>query len=91
MKRIIALLLCLAMMAGVPAAPAEGAVYQSNFTDDTDGWVPRSMGTATLRLEDGALVIEGREDNWHSPGRDFYLTPGAGYGISVMRKKEAKK
>ena len=91
MKRILAALLSL-MLLSLPlfalAEAGENVVYQSDFSVDTDGWYPRSMGTATLRLEDGALVIEGRNGSWNSPGRDFSLVPGAVYDMKVMVKQD---
>ena len=63
-------------------------LYRSDFSGNTDGWYPRSNGTAKLRLEDGALMIEGRADSWHSPGRDFNLIPSATYEMSVKVKQD---
>nr|AIF25908.1 putative glycosyl hydrolase family 10 [uncultured bacterium Ad_010_C07] len=77
---LAALLLAFGCLAG---AGAEGSGYHSDFSRDTDGWYARSMGEASLSLEDGALAIAGRADDWNSPGRDFRLEKGETYALSV--------
>lgn len=84
MKKAVALLLALALFLSVSGAGAEASeLYHSDFSSGTDGWYPRSMGAAQLAVADGALGITGRAGDWHSPGRDFELTAGEAYEISV--------
>ena len=84
LKRWMAACLALMLALGMTGAGAETAVlYRSDFSQNTDGWYPRSMGTATLSLSEGALGIAGRAGDWHSPGRDFDLVPGEAYEVSV--------
>ena len=72
------------------AAPADDSFqpYTSDFSSGTDGWYARSEGTAALEVKEGALHISGRTATWNSPGRDFDLTPGTNYRISLMVKQE---
>ncbi len=85
MKKILCLLLTLALL--LPCASlAENELYsyQSDFSADTDGWYARSTGGAVLAIADGALSITGRDQDWHSPGRDFPLENTAEYQLSVQ-------
>ncbi|MCR4886745.1 MAG: endo-1,4-beta-xylanase [Clostridiales bacterium] len=85
MKKILSLMLVLALTLGcVPALAAGVTVYSSDFTQGPDGWVARSMGSAWITAENGALRIEGRESDWHSPGRDFDLKEGVRYTLRVL-------
>ena len=80
MKRIM--LVCTLVLLGLCllSASAEEGGYRSDFSAGTDGWYARSMGGAALSVtEEGALKITGRQDNWHSPGRDFGLRAGETY------------
>ena len=85
MKRWMAWLLAgMLLMTGAMAVADDAAmVYLSDFTNTADGWVARSTGTASVRAAGGSLRIEGRESDWHSPGRDFGLVPGGRYELSV--------
>ncbi len=82
MKRTLILLMALLLIG--TAGMAEDAVYQSDFTRGTDGWYARSGGGARVSADDGALHIEGRSADWHSPGRDFDLVPGGKYQLSAQ-------
>ena len=75
--------LCLVMIWG-QALAAGSTVYSSDFSQGTDGWVARSMGSAQIEAKNGALYIQGRQSDWHSPGRDFELIEGARYTLRVM-------
>ncbi len=83
--------LFLAMIALMALTLAAGAlaetetVYRSDFTQGTDGWYARSAGGAEVSLtEDGGLLIVGRTADWNSPGRNFDLTRGEEYELSVQ-------
>ncbi len=92
MKRILALTLALMLTLSVCAAFAEAAPYQyaSDFSEGTDGWYPRSAGEAAIEVTDeGALRITGRTAAWNSPGRDFPLTDGCAYDLSVEVRQTA--
>ena len=92
MKRFFCWLLCLMLcLIALPFAAAEGDLYtyQSDFSADTDGWYARSTGGATLSVADGAVTIAGRDQDWHSPGRDFPLENGAEYQLSVQVYQES--
>ncbi len=85
MKKILSLMLALALaLECVPALAAGVTVYSSDFSQGPDGWVARSMGSAWITAENGALRIEGRESDWHSPGRDFDLREGVRYTLRVQ-------
>ena len=76
----------------VADAPAADEIsfqpYASDFTQGTDGWYARSAGTASIEAKEGALYITGREATWNSPGRDFDLTAGTSYRITLMVKQD---
>ncbi|MBR4459086.1 MAG: endo-1,4-beta-xylanase [Clostridia bacterium] len=86
MKRLASLLLCLCLILSLTVIRAEDAPlhYMSDFSEGTDGWYARSAGEATVSVEGGALLIEGRTAAWNSPGRDFPLIAGDTYEISVQ-------
>ena len=71
-----------------PAAEASDApalAYESDFSAGTDGWYARSAGGATVSVTaEQGLLIEGRSATWNSPGRDFDLTTGKTYTLSVL-------
>ena len=72
------------------AFAADPMIYQSIFSRNTDGWNARSAGGAEVRVTaDRALHITGRTSNWNSPGRNFILTPGYAYGLSVQVRQSA--
>lgn len=86
----MALLLALTLGGLAVHAEADPTLYVSDFSAGPDGWVARSMGSAQLAvLEEGALRIEGRTDDWNSPGRDFDLIPGGRYEFSVQVRQDA--
>ena len=88
-KMMVIVLAALLAFGGVSALAEAETVYASDFSGGTDGWYPRSTGTAKLSLtEDGALRIEGRDANWHSPGRDFALIPGSRYLMQVQVRQD---
>ena len=78
------LLLILALMLLVSALAEDEILtgYRSDFSNDFDGWYPRSTGTAELENTGIFLKITGRTAAWNSPGRDFNLTPGQKYEFS---------
>ena len=82
-KALTLTLLALALCLGAMAAGAE-EVYMSLFDSGYDGWYARSTGSATLEASSGSLVITGRSQDWHSPGRDFNLAPGQQYELGVQ-------
>ena len=85
---LLCLMLCLSLL---PFAAAEDTMYtyRSDFAADTDGWYARSTGGASLTVADGALTIAGRDQDWHSPGRDFPLEDGAEYQLSVQVRQSS--
>ncbi len=62
-------------------------VYQSNFSVGMDGWYGRG-DAVTLTPGLNWLKVEGRKSSWHSPGRDFDLTEGCPYQISVQVRQD---
>lgn len=75
--------------ADLPAAEDDlFQAYASDFSSDTDGWYARSAGTASIEVKEDALYITGREATWNSPGRDFDLTPGTSYRVTLMVKQD---
>lgn len=89
MHRRFWLLSLLVLLVGCAPALAQETGYGSDFSAGTDGWYARSTGGAALETtEDGALLIKGRSDNWHSPGRDFELESGASYELSVEVRQD---
>ncbi|MBR4235052.1 MAG: endo-1,4-beta-xylanase [Clostridia bacterium] len=91
MKQLLSVLLALIMCVSALPAHAEDLLdYTSDFTNDTDGWYPRSTGSAQTEVKDGALYISGRSVDWNSPGRGFELLPGTVYDISVLVKQDEK-
>lgn len=93
MKKFFVLLLALCLLVPLFAA-AEAAdgntVYASDFSDGMDGWYPRSAGGAKLGVTADGLLITGRAGDWHSPGRDFDLTPGVTYYFAVDVQQTSK-
>ena len=78
-KWIAALLACLLCF----GSGASAMQYVSDFSGGTDGWYPRSTGSAWLEVtEEGSIRIQGRSASWHSPGRMFELKPGCEYTLS---------
>ena len=82
-KRILAILTALSILFGCATALAGEAkqIYASDFSRDEDGWYGR--GAQSFRTEDGTLKTVGRQSGWNSPGRDFSLTEGGKYDLSV--------
>lgn len=63
--------------------------YASDFSAGTDGWYARSAGGATVSVtEEMGLLTQGRTATWNSPGRDFPLTTGKTYQLSVLVKQD---
>jgi len=81
MKRILSMLLVLALLAGCGSALADSAVYASDFSKDEDGWYGR--GAVSFAVG-GVLRTQGRQSDWNSPGRDFDLIEGGKYELSVQ-------
>ena len=70
------------------ASDAPALSYESDFTAGTDGWYARSAGGAAVSVtEEDGLLITGRTATWNSPGRDFALTTGKTYTLSVLVKQ----
>ncbi len=84
MRKTTCILLLLALLLLLAPAGAEAYAYQSDFSDDSDGWVARSAGSASISPENGGLAITGRTSDWHSPGREFPLVPGKVYEVSTL-------
>ncbi|MBR6668901.1 MAG: endo-1,4-beta-xylanase [Clostridia bacterium] len=80
------------MVVTVSAAPeseAPAVAYDSDFSGGTDGWYARSAGGAAVTVTDEqGLLITGRTATWNSPGRDFALTTGKTYTLSVLVKQD---
>ncbi len=89
MIRIIISLLLAFCMLPVSAGAAEPAVvYSSDFSSGADGWYGR--GASSLATAEGTLRTFGRQSDWNSPGRDFELTDGWRYELSVeVRQNQA--
>ena len=63
--------------------------YESDFSAGTDGWYARSAGGAEVSVTDElGLLTTGRTATWNSPGRDFALTTGKTYALSVLVKQD---
>ena len=63
--------------------------YTSDFSAGEDGWYARSAGGASVSVTDEqGLLIVGRTATWNSPGRDFELTTGKTYALSVLVKQD---
>ncbi|MDD3880808.1 MAG: endo-1,4-beta-xylanase [Eubacteriales bacterium] len=96
MKKLAAITLALmTALCGFPAAAAFGEsaspnnIYESDFSQDTDGWYPRSGdGAAQLAQNAGFITITGRSDTWNSPGRDFELIAGESYKIEFEIRQD---
>ena len=86
-ERILLMVLILFLTVSALPVSAEEAltVYASDFSRDTDGWYGRG---AAVKLEDGALRVEGRSSDWNSPGRDFELVEGGKYRLSVKVRQQ---
>ena len=85
MKRILALILALTLLAGCAAAAESTVVYASDFSKGADGWYGRG---AVSTASKGVLHTEGRQSDWNSPGRDFDLIEGGKYDLSVQVYQE---
>ncbi len=83
MKKTLRILLLGALLPLLLPAAADFA-YTSDFARDTDGWTARSMGGASVLLQEGGLRITGRSGDWHSPGREFSLSPGTAYEVRTL-------
>ena len=89
MRKLLVLLLVLLLGGTAACGEAVAPLYLSNFSNDADGWVARSTGSASVSvLPEGALRIVGRESDWNSPGRDFDLVPGGRYVFSVEARQD---
>ena len=78
-----ALFLVLFLFCWRTAAADSFGSYISDFSKDTDGWYASSGGGGRVWVQDGALLMEGRDSDWNGPMRDFDLIPGTEYQISV--------
>ena len=89
MRKLLVLLLVLLLGGTAACGEAVAPLYLSDFSNDADGWVARSTGSASVSvLPEGALRIVGRESDWNSPGRDFDLVPGGRYVFSVEARQD---
>ncbi|HPA60745.1 MAG TPA: endo-1,4-beta-xylanase, partial [Clostridia bacterium] len=84
MKKLLVIVLTLTLLGSLGSILAQEKEYMSLFETDFDGWYARSTGGAQLDLVEGSVLITGRSQDWHSPGRDFSLVPGRSYELSVM-------
>lgn len=84
MRKIIALLLVAALALCCASALGE-EVYASNFDSGADGWYGRG---AVSYAVGGVLRTEGRQSDWHSPGRNFDLVEGGKYELSVEVRQD---
>ncbi len=81
-RKTLGLLLALCLiLAALGAAGENVSVYASDFSAGTDGWYGR--GASVFSTAEGTLKTTGRQSDWHSPGRDFNLTEGTKYLLSV--------
>ena len=87
MKKLLMTALLMTLMT-LPARADTVPAYGSDFSSGTDGFYARSMGTAALDVSDGTLTITGRTQDWNSMGRDFALTPGETYELSVQVRQD---
>lgn len=91
MKKLLALLL--AVLLALPAVSlgeeTKFTYYASDFSNGTDGWYPRSAGSASIAVTEQGLFITGRSGTWNSPGRDFPLVSGKKYLVSVEVMQDA--
>ncbi len=88
-RRLLIMLLVLALSGMAAFAETADPLYLSDFSADADGWVARSAGSASVSLlDEGALRIVGRDSDWNSPGRDFDLVPGGRYVFSVQARQD---
>ena len=72
MKRFFLLTIALFLMMGAAVA----GVYESDFTEGTDGWYARGTGECAIEVTEVGLYTYGRTGTWNSPGRQFPLIPG---------------
>ncbi len=89
MRKTFCILLLAALLFQLTPAAAQAYSYQSDFSDDSDGWVARSTGGASISPDNGGLAISGRTSDWHSPGREFPLVPGKVYEVSTLVFQDA--
>lgn len=64
--------------------------YTSDFSSGTDGWYARGTGETRVSVTADGLYTEGRTATWNSPGRDFPLTSGVSYDLSVWIYQDEK-
>lgn len=84
----------LALVLILPAAGAFAEehgvlLYQSSFGSGMDGWYARGAERSFV-TESETLRTEGRTQDWNSPGRDFALTPGVPYHMTVEIRQDDK-
>lgn len=84
MKRFFLLTIALFLMMGAAVA----GVYESDFTEGTDGWYARGTGECAIEVTEVGLYTYGRTGTWNSPGRQFPLIPGEEYTVSVQVLQE---
>lgn len=88
---LLALITALLLMLLCAACQAETTNYRSNFSGDADGWYARGASGTQIQPTREGLAIKGREQDWHSMGRDFDLIAGKPYSISVKVKQTQVK
>ena len=90
MRRFLCVLLMAAVLgACLPGLAENEMIYQSAFNQGLDGWYARSGGSAQVELlPPTAMHIQGRQSDWHSPGRDFDLVPGTPYTLTVQVRQQ---
>ena len=83
MKKLFVLFLMVSVLFCSAAFAETGPfLYVSDFSQGTDGWEPSGTGVK-LTATDGAVLTEGRTENWMGPKRSFPLLSGRKYKISV--------
>lgn len=83
-------LLVLMAMAWISAAAENNVIYESSFLAGVDGWFARGV-KKVFQTENATLRIEGRKEDWHSPGRNFELIAGNEYEVSVKIYQDQEK
>lgn len=84
-----ALLALLTLLCAITGATAREAGLYTLDIASPEGWYPRGTDVTVAQTDEG-LYVSGRTQSWHSPGRDFALTPGQAYRFTArVRQDEA--
>ena len=82
------LAVCL-LLAGCAHADAPVLVYESDFSNWTDGWGHHGENTVRSTKE-GTLCVENRKNDYDGAMRSFNLAPGTEYRVSVEILQKGK-